>query len=230
MTYELFIGDRMFSSWSLRGWLMLARFGLPHRTHLLGLYSGTLAQDLAPLAPARFVPVLKTPDGTIIGETKAMAETLAEAYPEAGLWPADPALRARARWLCAEMATGFSALRSACPMQLAQVWEGFAVSGDVAADLARLEAIWSAARDLCGTRDGWLLGEYCLADVFFAPVAARIVGYDLPVGPDAKAYCDRTINDPFFRQWRAEALEIRYDPFPYPMNLPHRAWPAAPTR
>lgn len=225
MTYDIFIGDRMFSSWSLRGWLMLARFGLPHRTHLLGLYSGTLAQDLAPLAPARFVPVLRTPDGTIIGETLAMAETLAEAHPEARLWPADPILRARARWLCAEMTSGFSALRGACPMQLAQIWENFPVTPDVAGDLDRIETLWSGAWALAGSDDGWLLGTYSLADVFFSPVAARVVGYDLPVGPKARAYCARAITDDAFCAWRAEALKTRYEPFPYPMSLPHRAWP-----
>ena len=93
MTYDLYIGDRTFSSWSLRGWLMLEKFGLPYRAHLVGLYSGTMAQDLAPLAPTRLVPALRLPDGTVVGETLAMAETLAERHPDAGLWPADPAAR-----------------------------------------------------------------------------------------------------------------------------------------
>ena len=96
MTYDLYIGDRTFSSWSLRGWLMLQKFGLPFETHLTGLYSGTLQQDLAELSPARLVPALRTPDGIVVGETLAMAETLAERHPDAGIWPQDAVARARA--------------------------------------------------------------------------------------------------------------------------------------
>ena len=177
MTYDLFIGDRTFSSWSLRGWLMLEKFGLPYRTTLIGLYSGTVADDMAPLAPARLVPTLRLPDGTVVSETVAMAETLHERHPEAAMWPADAAARATARWLMAEMAVGFSALRTACPMQLSHVNEGFAVSEAVAADLQRIEALWAHARGLAG--DGpWLFGAYSLADAFYAPVCARIVGSD----------------------------------------------------
>jgi glutathione S-transferase len=88
MTYDLFIGDRTFSSWSLRGWLMLEKFGLSHRTHLVGLYAGTMAQDLKPMHPARLVPVMRDSDGIVIFDSLAMAETLAERHPEAGMWRA----------------------------------------------------------------------------------------------------------------------------------------------
>ncbi|WP_299780739.1 glutathione S-transferase [uncultured Roseobacter sp.] len=226
MTYDLYIGDRTFSSWSLRGWLMMEKFGLPYRTHLVGLYSGTMASDLAPLSPARLVPVLQTPDGDIIGETLAMAETLAERHPEAGFWPAEAHLRARARWISAEMASGFAALRDACPMQLQHVNKGFEALDAVMADLDRLEDIWSSARALSGAQDGWLMGNYCLADVFYAPVAARIIGYDLPVSQASRAYCMKVIDDPAFKTWRADGLKTRYNPFPYPMGVPLADWPA----
>lgn len=99
MTYHLYVGDRTRSSWSLRGWLMFEAFGIPVRTHLVGLYSGTMALDLAEVSPARLVPAMKTPDGIAVGDTLAMAETLAERHPEAGLWPGDPADRRwRAGW------------------------------------------------------------------------------------------------------------------------------------
>jgi glutathione S-transferase len=227
MTYTLFIGDRLFSSWSLRGWLMLEKFGLPFETRLLGLYGGTLAADLAPLAPARFVPVLKTPEGIVVGETLAMAETLAEAHPGAGHWPTDPAARAYARWICAEMASGFSSLRGECAMQLAHVWRGFEPSDAVRADLARIETLWEGARTLATSEGDWLFGTYTLADVFYAPVAARVVGYGLPVSDAARAYCARVIEDPAFRAWRAEGLKTSYDPFPYPQPLPTDPWPVA---
>ncbi|MGA9436274.1 MAG: glutathione S-transferase [Roseobacter sp.] len=225
MTYDLFIGDRLFSSWSMRGWLMLEMFELPYRVHLTGLYSGTFASDLGPLAPAKLVPVLKTPQGEVIGESLAIAETLAERHPQAGLWPTDPGLRARARWLCAEMVGGFSDLRRDCPMQLKEVNGGFVASQGVLDDVARVETIWQDARRLSGSKDGWLFGEYSLADVFYAPVAARIVGYNLEVSSKAYDYCLKTLSLPSVQNWRKEGLEVDYDPYPYPGYAPLRAWP-----
>ncbi|MEL7130780.1 MAG: glutathione S-transferase [Pseudomonadota bacterium] len=224
MTYDLYIGDRTFSSWSLRGWLMLEKFGLPFRTHMIGLYSDKMAEDMAPLAPARFVPTLKLPDGTVLGESIAIAETLAERHPDAGLWPTDAAARATARWLCAEMVSGFAALRSACPMQLQHVNQGFAVSDPVQADLSRIETLWDHTTRF-RTEGPWLFGAYSLADVFYAPVCARIVGYALPVSDTALAYCQTTLTDPAFQAWRTEGQKITYDPFPYDMGLTTRPWP-----
>ena len=97
MAYELYIGDRTFSSWSLRGWLMLKSFDIPFKSQMLGLYNGSFEKDLAPLAPARQVPILKTPKGHIVFDTLAIAETLAEAHPSAALWPKDPEQRGAAR-------------------------------------------------------------------------------------------------------------------------------------
>ncbi|MVO17217.1 glutathione S-transferase [Parasedimentitalea huanghaiensis] len=224
MTYDLYIGDRMYSSWSLRGWLMLEKFALPHRTHMIGLYSGTMAQDMANLAPARLVPSLRTPEGTVVGESLAMAETLAERHPEAGLWPADPALRATARWLCAEMASGFGGLRGECAMQFSHIWQGFSVSDAVKADLERIETLWAHARSLSGSKSGGLFGQYSLADVFYTPVAARIVGYDLPVSEASLAYCTALLSDPAVLRWQELAQDIKYDPEPYALDLPRRAW------
>jgi glutathione S-transferase len=224
MTYDLFIGDRMYSSWSLRGWLMLEKFSLPHVVHMVGLYSGTMAQDLADLAPARLVPTLRTPEGIVIGESLAIAETLAERHPEAALWPKDAAARATARWLVAEMACGFSALRGDCAMQLSHIWEGFTPSDAVLRDLARIEALFTHARKVSGADDGWLFGDYSLADVFYTPVAARIIGYDLPVSRETRAYCRELLCDPAVLHWQKQAREVTYDPEPYALVLPRRAW------
>ena len=228
MTYDLYIGDRSFSSWSLRGWLMFEKFGIPARTHMVGLYSGTMAEDLADIPLARLVPALRTPDGIAIGDTIAMAETLAERHPEAGLWPEDPVARAHARWLAAEMHSGFTALRSDCPMYLRHAWSGFAASPAVRADIARIESLWSHTRTRFGTSDSrWLLGRYSLADVFFAPVATRIATYGLPTGDEAKAYVDAHLADPAFRRWRALGQSVSYDmdALPYAMDLPQAPWP-----
>ncbi|EBA16475.1 hypothetical protein RSK20926_22159 [Roseobacter sp. SK209-2-6] len=225
MTYELYIGDRMYSSWSLRGWLMLEKFTIPHEVTLVGLYSGTMAQDLAHLAPARLVPALKMPDSTVVGESLAMAETLAERHPQAGLWPSDPALRATARWLVAEMCSGFAALRTDCPMQLSHVWQGFEPSEAVQKDLNRIETLFSHARKLSDATNGPLFGAYSLADVFYTPVAIRILGYDLPVSAETRAYCMDLIQDPVVKSWRKQAQEVTYDPEPYALNLERGDWP-----
>ena len=224
MTYTLYIADRMYSSWSLRGWLMLEKFSLAHDTRLVGLYNGTMAQDLAEVAPARLVPTLVLPDGTVVGETMAMAETLAERHPEAGLWPASEASRATARWLCAEMAAGFGALRSACPMQLGHIWQGFEPSEAVLNDLSRLEKLFAHARAVSGHARGPLFGAYSLADVFYTPVAARVIGFDLPVSTETRAYCVELLSDPAVLAWQAEARKVHYDPEPYALDLERKPW------
>ena len=224
MTYEIFIGDRTFSSWSLRGWLMLEKFGLPFKTTALSLYDGSFRAALEPLAPARLVPVLRCADGTVIGETLAIAEELNSRHPEAQMWPADPKARAFARWISAEMHAGFMALRSECPMQLEHTYLDFPVSDAVQADLNRIEDLWTRARSAFGAEGPWLFGQYSLADAFYAPIAARIAGHGLPVGALAQAYVDTTVADPAFRRWRALGLTRSYDPSPYPMDHARTVW------
>ncbi len=209
----------------MRGWLMLKAFDLPHRTHLVGLYSGTMADDLADLAPARLVPVLRTPEGDVSQDTLAMAETLNERHPDAGLWPKDQSARVLARWLAAEMHSGFGALREACPMNLRTSWVDFPVSDAVKSDLTRIETLWSEARSKFGSGGPWLFGKYSLADVFYAPIAARIAGYGLPVSAAAQSYVDAHLADPLFRQWRAMGATVSYAPMPYTQPLETRPWP-----
>jgi glutathione S-transferase len=226
MTYQLYIGDRNFSSWSLRGWLMLEKFGLPYQAHMVGLYSGTMQADLAHLAPARTVPVMQTAEGYVVTDSMAMAETLAENHPERALYPRDPAARALARSITAEMHSGFGTLRNACPMMLGFVWQGFVPSEAVKADLCRIEDLWSLARTRHGQNGPWLFGDYSLADVFYAPVAMRITAYDLPVSDESRAYVAAHLSDPAFLAWRQEALKETHSPFPYPLPLAQKPWPA----
>lgn len=225
MTYRLHIGDRAFSSWSLRGWLTLVTFDLPVEVVEVGLYSGRLAEDLAEVAPARTVPVLTTPEGWVLTDSLAIAETLAERQPDRGLWPADGAARALARSIVAEMHSGFSALRTACPMFLLHAWDGFSPDADVRADLARIEALWSLARSRHGGTGPWLFGAWSLADVFYAPVATRIATYGLPVGEEAAAYVTHHLAHPAFLQWRRAGLAALPDPLPYRQDLPPAPWP-----
>lgn len=223
--YDLVIGDRGYSSWSLRGWLLLDAFGLPVRCHRAQLYTDELPTLLQDYAPARLAPTLRTPDGTVIFETLAIAEELASRHPEAGLWPSDPRARAAARSLAAEMHAGFSALRSHCPMNLRVSYVDCGPPDPVLADLARLETIWAWARDTTGAQGPWLCGAYSAADAFFAPIAARIAGYNLPVGPAAMEYVAAHLAHPAFRRWRAMGLVDGPDQPFYRRDWPQRPWP-----
>ena len=225
MTYHLAIGDRAYSSWSLRGWLLFDAFGIPVQTHMARLYTDELPQLLADFAPARTVPVMRTPDGVVVPDSLAIAEELASRHPDAGHWPTDPKARAVGRTLCAEMHAGFSALRSHCPMNLRVSYADCAPPPAVLADLARLELIWDWARDHTGATGPWLCGTYSAADAFFAPVAARIAGYALNVGPTGTAYVAAHLAHPSFLRWRADGLTEGADQPLYARDWPQRDWP-----
>jgi glutathione S-transferase len=225
MTYDLVIGDRGYSSWSLRGWLLFDAFGIPVRVRTARLYTDELATLLKEFFPGRTAPTIRTPDGTVIPESLAIAEELASRHPDAGIWPGEPKARATARVLAAEMHAGFTALRNHCPMNLRVSYTGCAPPDAVLADLARLQVIWAWARDQTRPDGPWLCGDYSAADVFFAPVAARIAGYNLPVGPEAQAYVAAHLTHPSFRRWRAMGLVDGPDQDFYRRDYPTRPWP-----
>jgi glutathione S-transferase len=224
MTYHLIIGDYAYSSWSIRGWLLLDRFGLSYRATVLDFSSRDVEHQLRTYRPARTVPTLITREGAIISDSLAIAEELASRHPDAGHWPADPLRRATARTLAAEMHSGFSALRSACPMATRVAYADFEASDAVRADLARIEEIWAHARSMA-EEGPWLLGAYTAADAFYAPVAARIATYGLPVGPGAQAYVDAHLADPAFRRFRAMGLVTGADLPWYAKDNARRSWP-----
>lgn len=230
MENDLYIGDYAYSSWSLRGWLLINRFGIPARHHMVPFAAKNVAEQLQKVYPAKTVPTLVTGDGSVISESLAMAEELATRYPNAGIWPADPKARAVARTMSAEMAASFMALRNACPMNLRASYTSFEPAEDVLADIARLEIIWAHARTLKVSDGPWLLGDYSAADAFFAPVAARIAGYGLLVSKDAQAYVDAHLADPAFRRWRAMGLVHGPDLPWYARDYDQRMWPAPQTR
>ena len=223
--YELAIADRAYSSWSLRGWLLFEKFGLPVQTRRLQLYAPDWQAQLADFAPARTVPALRLPDGGVVTESLAIVEELASRHPDAGHWPAAPAARAAARSLAAEMHAGFAALRADCPHNLRVSYAGFVPRAEVRADLDRIETLWDWARTRHGDDGPWLFGRYSAADAFYAPVAGRIAGYGLPVGAAAQAYVDAHLADAAFRRWRAQGLAEGPVLPQYARDYPTRAWP-----
>ena len=225
MSYDLYIGDYAYSSWSLRGWLLVHRFGLNARNIMIPFSKQDVAEQMADIGTARTVPTLVCNDGAVVSESAAIAEELAARHPDAGIWPSDPKARATGRTLLTEMASGFTALRGDCPMSLRVCYSDAAPSGAVLADLARLEEIWSNARAQRTSDGPWLLGEYSAADAFFAPVAGRIAGYSLPVGTDAATYVAAHLADPAFRRWRAMGLVHGPDLPWYRKDYPQSDWP-----
>ena len=226
MTYHLILGDRAYSSWSLRGWLLFEAFGIDRTQEMISFIDDrSVAEMLTDHAPARTVPTVITPEGAVVPESPAIAEELASRHPEAGIWPKDPKARAVARTLAAEMHAGFGALREDCPMNLRVSYSDFVPSEAVQSDLRRLEVIWEHARDICQPEGPWLCGDYSAADAFFAPVAARIAGYGLKVSANAQAYVDAHLSHLPFRRWRAMGLVRGADLPWYAKDFSQKPWP-----
>ena len=228
MTYELALGDRTYSSWSLRGWLLFEKFNLPVKVHTARMYSDAFTDMLAGFAPARLVPAMKF-DDIVVQDTIAMAETLAEHHPDAGMWPNDPAARALARNLVAEMHSSFNALRTDCVMNLQRHYPDFKPSDAVLKDTARIKHLWALARNTHGSNGPWLFGEYTIADAFYAPVATRFASYNLPRDAVSEAYIQTHLADPAFRRWRAMGIAQNHIQPGYDLDLPEGAWPGPAT-
>ena len=208
---KLAIGNKNYSSWSMRPWVLLRHFAVPFDEVMLRFDSmapgSRFKQAALQLSPAARVPVLLHGD-LVVWDTLAIAEYLAEYaaeyFPEHALWPRNQAARARARCLCAEMHSGFAALRSACPMNIeAQLPEVgprlLAEQPALAADLARLVAMWGDA--LAASGGPFLFGGFGIVDAYFAPVAARMRTYALPVPANVAAYVDRLWASPGVSAW-----------------------------
>ncbi len=209
--YTITIGDKAYSSWSLRGWLLLAAFGIKHEEELVPMYTPDFDRMRAERAPARSVPQLswrEEGETRRIWDTVAIAETLAERHAAAGIWPHDRRRREIARCLVAEMHSGFPVLRGVAPMNLHREGRPLATLPDgLGADLDRLAALWAWA--IAETGGPWLAGaEFSAADAFFAPVANRLRSYAL-IRPETGRYVERVLDHPAVARWAAEA---RADP------------------
>jgi glutathione S-transferase len=202
--FTLVIGNRNYSSWSLRGFLAARLAGVPFDEVLVRLSEPASKAELLKHSPAGKVPVLKH-GARIVWDSLAIIEYLAEIRPEAGLWPADPAARAHARSISAEMHAGFSALRAHMPMNLRKSLPGKGRDRDVAEDIERICAIWAD----CRARHGgpFLFGRFCAADVMYTPVATRFRTYVVELHDPCQAYVDVVLARPDFLDWHAAALE-----------------------
>ncbi len=217
MAYDLLIGQKSYSSWSLRGWLAFAAFDIPVTLHSAEIYGETFQADVMRFGGNATVPAVRTPEGGLLTDSIAIAWHLADAFPDRGLLPSKPVDRAEAQSIIAEMHSGFTALRAACPCNLRTAWAGFQPSDAVLADVARAEIIWTRALDRSG--GPFLYGAFTLADAFYAPLATRLLTYGLPMSDTAHGYVKAITTHPAFLDWRAEGLKeeaeiARYDKAP----------------
>lgn len=205
VTTTLVIANKLYSSWSLRPWLLLTELGIPFEEVVVPLRQPETAAAIGRYSPAGKLPVLIDDDVTV-WDSLAIVEHAAERWPEAGIWPRDRAARALARSICAEMHSGFVGLRRGCPMNLSMSFARRDRGEEVAADLARIEAIWSDARRRFGQTGPFLFGAFSAADAMYAPVVTRLDTYGIQVGAETRAYMDAILGLPSFRAWRDAAL------------------------
>lgn len=212
MPLQLYIGNKNYSSWSMRPWVLMRQLGIAFTEMPLRFdftEDSPFRQAVARVSPARRVPVL-VDDGFSVWDTLAIAEYLHEKFAPLGVWPEGPRERARARSLCAEMHSGFGALRQHCPMNVeaslpevgARLW---AEHANVRADVARIEALW--AEQLSASGGPMLFGSFSAADAFYAPVCSRLVTYALPLAPASRQYVQRVGELAGVQAWNGAARD-----------------------
>jgi glutathione S-transferase len=203
--YELVIGDKRWSSWSLRPWLLMKRLDIPFRETLIGLRRPTSAEDIAAHSPSGRIPLLKA-GGLVIWDSLAIAEFIAEEHQALPVWPADRKKRALARAVSAEMHSGFYSLRDKMPMDFLERHAPAPIEEAVGEDIRRIVSIWGTCRRESGQGGEFLFGAFSAADAMFAPVATRFRTYSVDLaefGDDgtAAAYRETLLAMPEMSEW-----------------------------
>ena len=206
---KLIIGNKAYSSWSLRGWLACKQSGLPFEEVVVPLYDADWdrLREGGEFAPSGGkVPVLWDGDA-VVWDSLAIIDYLADKVGRERFWPADEPARAMARSMAAEMHSSFTALRRKHSMNVRQIFPAGRPDDDVIAELTRVMELWAQARARWGGDGQFLFGDFGAADIMFAPVVTRILTYQLPIARFAGAYCDAILQHPWMQQWIAEAQE-----------------------
>jgi glutathione S-transferase len=201
----IYLGNKNYSSWSLRPWLALKHTTLAFDEVVIPLYEPASRETVLKYSPSGRLPALLH-GALTVWESLAICEYLAETFPNFALWPTDPAARARARSVSTEMATGFHAMREHLPMNVRSSFPGRGVTPEVQADINRIMAIWRDCRARFGEKEGdFLFGRFTIADAMFAPVVTRFRTYRIDLEREADAYCDRVMALPAMQEWVAAA-------------------------
>jgi len=206
MALKLIIGNKNYSSWSLRPWIAMKVAGIAFDEEVISLDAKDFKSRVTKISGTGKVPALV--DGNVqVWESLAILEYVAEKYPDARLWPADPAPRALARAIAAEMHAGFVPLRQHLPMNMWRPVTPRQLTPDVQSNVRRIEAIWTDCRTRYGAGGAFLFGSFGGADAMFAPVVSRFHTYAVEVGAVARAYMDAVMTLPAWDEWRTAALK-----------------------
>jgi glutathione S-transferase len=205
MPFRLIIGNKNYSSWSLRPWIALKAAGIDFDEVVIPLYRDDSKPRLLAYSPAGKVPVLIDGDVTV-WESLAILEYASEKFPAAGLWPADASARSHARAISAEMHAGFAALRGACPMNCRRPANPRDLSPEVEQDIRRIDSMWSDCRARFGEGGPFLFGRLTAADAMYAPIVLRFATYAIEVSPASRSYMVAVAALPAMREWAAAAL------------------------
>jgi glutathione S-transferase len=207
MTLKLVIGNKNYSSWSMRPWLAMRAAGIPFEEIFIPLYTDNKADKDRILGFSRAGKVPALVDGdTTVWDSLSIIEYLAERFPDAKLWPQDRAARAHARSISAEMHSGFLPLRNECGMNLHRPVGAVTLSPDAQANVARVQEIWTDCRDRYGKSGPYLFGAFTAADAMYAPVVHRFRTYAIGVSPQVRAYMDAMMAHPAFAEWTKAGL------------------------
>ncbi|MEO1148549.1 MAG: glutathione S-transferase family protein [Cyanobacteria bacterium J06638_22] len=202
----LIIGNKNYSSWSLRAWLAARKAGMDFEEKRLPLDTPAFFKEIIHYSPTRRVPVLQD-KGRVIWDSLAIAEYANDAYAGGTLWPQDAAVRAIARATTAEMHSGFAALRGGMPMNIRASDRRVLQSDALAADIQRVIELWRTCRQEFGSAGSWLFGSFSIADAFYAPVTFRFTTYGVPLDTVEQEYVNHLQSDPDVCAWVAAALE-----------------------
>jgi glutathione S-transferase len=205
MALKLVIGNKNYSSWSFRPWIAMKVAGIAFEEEVISLDAADFKPRVTAISGTGKVPALAD-GGVHVWESLAILEYLGEKYPHAQLWPADPAARAHARAIAAEMHAGFVPLRRHLPMNMWRPVIRRELPPEVQTNVRRIEAIWTDCRARYGTGGGFLFGAFGAADAMYAPVVSRLHTYAVEVGPVARAYMDAVMALPAWREWQAAAV------------------------
>ena len=200
----LYIGNKNYSSWSLRPWIAMRAFDIPFKEVLIPFDFEDGNPNIKAISQSGRVPLLMD-GGLKVWESLAILEYLAELFPEKAIWPADNAARALARSISSEMATGFSGLRNHCPFNMHRTPKPLADASGVSADVARIDAIWTACLEKSG--GPYLFGAFSAADAMYAPIVSRFSSFDLTPSATAAAYMTAIKSLPAWAEWEGEALK-----------------------
>jgi glutathione S-transferase len=204
MSLRLIVGNKNYSSWSLRPWVALKAAGIDFDEVVIPIYRDDSKPRLLAHSPAGKVPILIDGDVTV-WESLAILEHISEKFPAAGLWPADATERSHARAISAEMHAGFAALRRACPMNCRRPAKSRDLSPEVEQDIRRIDSMWSDCRARFGQGGPFLFGRLTAADAMYAPIVLRFETYAIEVSPASRSYMKAVAALPAMREWSAAA-------------------------